>query len=120
MIAPKIVSHVQPTGRDYSATTAADIIDGIPEAVPCDNCGRDHIPDATDPTQDATCWECQNGYGDEAGYTTVGAALLFLVCMFLAGLFTALTLLGMPAAFDPVPAGVESPEIVRWTYGNYR
>lgn len=30
MIAPKVVSHVQPTGRDYSGTTSADLITSVP------------------------------------------------------------------------------------------
>lgn len=35
------------------------------DAIPCGRCGRDHIPDEGDPTQADTCWECQNGYGDD-------------------------------------------------------
>lgn len=35
------------------------------EEVTCGRCGRDHIPDEGDPTQADTCWECQNGYGDD-------------------------------------------------------
>lgn len=30
MIAPKIVSYVQPTGRDYSGTTSPDLITEVP------------------------------------------------------------------------------------------
>ena len=30
MIAPKVVSHVQPTGRDYSGTTSPDLITHVP------------------------------------------------------------------------------------------
>lgn len=36
------------------------------DEIPCGNCGRLHVPDADDPTQADTCWECQNGYGDDA------------------------------------------------------
>jgi hypothetical protein len=32
VIAPKMVSHVQPTGRDYSGTTSPDMITGVPPA----------------------------------------------------------------------------------------
>ena len=30
MIAPKVVSHVQPTGRDYSGSTSAHLITRVP------------------------------------------------------------------------------------------
>lgn len=48
MIAPKIVSYVTPTGRDYSGTTAPDLITEVPGiellseaymADPCEICG---------------------------------------------------------------------------------
>src|ERR1700754_4069665 len=32
MIAPKIVSHVQPSGRDYSGTSSPDLITEVPGA----------------------------------------------------------------------------------------
>lgn len=46
----------------YDETDTIDYDDDPPgEEVTCGSCGRDHIPDPGDPTQDDTCYECQNG-----------------------------------------------------------
>lgn len=51
------------TGKPESVAGFFD--DELGEEITCPNCGRDHIPDEGDPTQADTCWECQNGYGDD-------------------------------------------------------
>lgn len=38
---------------------------GEEDVIACGSCGRDHVPDEGDPTHADTCWECQNGYGDD-------------------------------------------------------
>lgn len=35
------------------------IVDEDYAEITCSNCGRDHVPDDDDPTQQDTCWECQ-------------------------------------------------------------
>lgn len=58
MIAPKVVSHVQPTGRDYSGKTSPDIITHVP-SFDCRTCG-----DEFEPGVDPGCGEAQCPYGD--------------------------------------------------------
>lgn len=92
MIVPKIVSHVQPTGRDYSGKTSPEIITAVPGVGPfecreCGECFGDGV--------EIGCAEQRCPYGDpEAGRTTVGGALLLLAACFLVGLFVALSMLG--------------------------
>jgi hypothetical protein len=78
MIAPKIVSHVQPTGRDYSGTTSPDLITTVPGPT-----------DATSTT--------------EAGRITAGALILSAAGIAAALLLLALTITGWPTD-GPHPA----------------
>lgn len=88
MIVPKIVSHVQPSGRDYSGNTSPDLITSVP--FDCRECGEEFEPGV-----DIGCDEDRCPYGNpESGRTTVGAALLLLTACFLVGLFVALSMLG--------------------------
>lgn len=109
MIVPKIVSHVQPTGRNYGPCSHVEAHHGIagsPNELGCDECGhvwRDveaEVPaplellpveafaDVAEPS--LNLWWAE----PEAGRTTVGGALLLLAACFLAGLFVALSMLG--------------------------
>lgn len=96
MIVPKIVSHVQPTGRDYSGNTSPDLITAVPDVGPfeCGECGE-CFGDGVE----IGCAEQRCPYGDpEAGRTTVGGALMVLVACFIIGFLFALAFLGAPAS----------------------
>lgn len=86
MIVPKIVSHVQPSGRDYSGTTSPDLITEIP--APLQLSPVEAFAQVAEPS--LNLWWAE----PEAGRTTVGGALLLLAACFLAGLFVALSMLG--------------------------
>jgi hypothetical protein len=79
MIAPKIVSHVQPAGRDYSGTTSPDLITAVPGPA-----------DAASVT--------------EAGRVTVGALILSA-----AGIAAALLLLALTIAVWPTDGPNPAP-----------
>jgi hypothetical protein len=92
MIAPKLVSHVQPSGRDYSATTSPDLITAVP--FDCRTCGE-----LFDVGVDIGCDGPCCPYGDpEAGRTTVGGALMVLIACFVIGFLFALAFLGAPTS----------------------
>jgi hypothetical protein len=131
MIAPKIVSHVQPTGRDYSATTSPDLITSVPEStVPtcccpdarhCGECGmcprcqcrcfEDDWRDIAEPTSAE-----QSEYGldlaravrearaaGELGQVTAGGAVLLFAAVAAVAMVVALSILGLDTAgLEPI------------------
>jgi hypothetical protein len=137
MIAPKIVSRVQPTGRDYSGRTSPDIIDAVPRldgdtwrdeadegiagydfeivagAPVCEECQCVCDSASNGPCR-CGCPEC--GCDDlhvmypEDGRITIAGALILVAVLLGVGMFAALTALGMP----------ETPANHLWTVGNYR
>jgi hypothetical protein len=69
MIAPKVVSHVAPAGRDYRGTTSPDLITSVPKAEApapsfvtptCGTCGCACAPEA-DGACKCGCLDCGCG-----------------------------------------------------------
>lgn len=99
MIAPRIVSHVQPTPHDYSDRTSPDLITTVPGASTLEPRFPKGTPEyeayATELREELRKWSNHEPpYDSEAGRVTLGNVLFWAALMAGGLLFAALTMLG--------------------------